>query len=105
MPGRRPFARPRMIVFALNGRVASRGVAVLCVDDLQGTESFTTPFRSVSESSALESYGIFRACVLSVRLPAIRLILHLIRQGCVVIALADCSRIGQPLVCDARQGR
>ena len=60
MPGRRPFARPRMIVFALNGRVASRGVAVLCVDDLQGTESLKTRPWTVSESSPLESYDIFR---------------------------------------------
>ena len=58
MPGRRPFARPRMIVFALNGRVASRGVAVLCVDDLQGTESFKTRPGSMSESSPLESYDV-----------------------------------------------
>ena len=66
MPGRRPFARPRMIVFALNGRVASRVVAVLCVDDLQGTESFKTRPGSMSESSPLESYDIFRdfECIL-----------------------------------------
>ena len=53
-------------VFVLNVRIALRVVARVCVDELQGTESFATPFRSVSESSPLESYDIFRdfECIL-----------------------------------------
>ena len=65
--GRRPAAWPRMIVFALNGRVASRVVAAVCVGDVHGTESFKTRPWLPSESSALESYGIFR--VLTTRSP------------------------------------
>ena len=80
-----------MVVFVLNARVALHAVAVVCVDDLQGTESFTTPFRSVSESSALESYGIFRACVLSVRLPASS-----------VFAFSRCRKRATPRVLRAR---
>ena len=58
--------RPRG-AFVLNVRIALRAVAAVCVEDLQGTESFPTPFRSVSESSALESYGIFTFFVILVR--------------------------------------
>ena len=56
----------RVVVFALNVRGALRVVAVLCVDDLQGTESFKTRPGSMSESSPLESYDIFRdfECIL-----------------------------------------
>ena len=60
MAARRPAAWPAWWAFVLNVRIALRAVAAVCVDDLQGVESFTTPFRSASESSALESYDIFR---------------------------------------------
>ena len=50
----------RDVVSALSVRVALRVVAVLCVDDMQGTESFKTRPGSMSESSPLESYDIFR---------------------------------------------
>ena len=52
----------RVVLFAFVVVNALRVIAVVCVDGLQGTASFPTPFRSVSESSALESYGIFRDC-------------------------------------------
>ncbi len=48
------------VVSALSVRVALRVVAVLCVDDMQGTESLKTRQGSMSESSALESYANFR---------------------------------------------
>jgi len=49
-----------VVIFVFVMVIALRVVGVRCVDDLQGTESFKTPFRSVSESPALESYDIFR---------------------------------------------
>ena len=56
-------AGPRwvQVVFVSIVRIALRVVAAVCVDDLQGTASFKTPFRSASESSALQSYDIFSA--------------------------------------------
>ena len=49
----------RDVVSALSVRVALRVGAAVCVDDLQGTESFKTRPGSMSESSPLESYGSF----------------------------------------------
>ena len=48
-----------LLVFVLIRCFALRIVAVVCVGDLQCVESFETPFRSVSESPALESYEHF----------------------------------------------
>ena len=45
------------VCFAVN---VLRIVAARRVGDVQRCESFKTPFRSVSESSPLESYDIFR---------------------------------------------
>jgi len=50
----------RDVVSALFVRVALRVVVVDCVDDVQGTESLKTRPGSMSESSPLESYDIFR---------------------------------------------
>ena len=43
------------MVFVLNVRVALHAVAVVCVDDLQESESLKTRPGSMSESSPLES--------------------------------------------------
>ena len=52
----------RDVVSALFVRVALRVVAVDCVDDVQASESLKTRPGSMSESPALESYGISRDC-------------------------------------------
>jgi hypothetical protein len=44
----------------LSVRVALRVVAAVCVGDVHGTESFKTRPGSMSESSPLESYDVFR---------------------------------------------
>ncbi len=50
----------RDVVSALFVRIALRVVVVDCVDDVQGPESLKTRPGSMSESSPLESYDIFR---------------------------------------------
>ena len=50
----------RDVVSALFVRIALRVVAVDCVDDVQASESLKTRPGSMSESSPLESYDIFR---------------------------------------------
>ena len=50
----------RVVLFVFVVVNALRVVVVDCVDDLQGIESFKTRPGSMSESSPLESYAIFR---------------------------------------------
>ena len=48
------------VLFVFVVVIALRAVVVRCVDDLQGIESFKTRPGSMSESSALGRYDIFR---------------------------------------------
>ena len=50
----------RVVLFVFVMVIALRVVVVRCVDDLQGIESLKTRPGSMSESSPLESYDIFR---------------------------------------------
>ena len=50
----------RDVVSALFVRIALRVVVVDCVDDVQASESLKTRPGSMSESSPLESYDVFR---------------------------------------------
>ena len=50
------------VLFVLFMRIALRVAVVDCMDELRETESFKTRPGSMSESSPLESYDIFRDC-------------------------------------------